>query len=102
MRPSKYDKHVVVVCLIIFLYSFFVLYCEPVYESDVVYPNKPVWVMDDGRDELIGVEWSSAVIIAPLFCIVFFLTQVFWRELLPVDRHYVKDIFHFYWSKYKK
>jgi len=102
MRPSKFDKYICVICLIVFFYSFFVLYCEPVFESDIKYPDKQLWVMDDGKDEMVAVEWSSAVFVAPVFCIVFFFLIIFWRELLPVDRHFVVDKIKCLWCKHKK
>jgi hypothetical protein len=94
MRPSKYDKHVCVACLIIFLYSFFIIGSTPVYESDKEQLIKPwdrkVFLGDDGYDELVAVEYPTSVIIAPLVCLLFFGLWLFEKELRPVDRRYMK------------
>ena len=102
MRPSKYDKYICVVCLIVFIYSFFFVYCKPIYESDLDYKSRPLWWGDDHKDEVVYIEWSSAVFVAPIFCIFFFMLILFERELLPVNRKYIKDIFKYYWRKHKK
>jgi len=102
MRPSKYDKWVVLACLIIFLYSFFIIGGKPIYESDLKYPNKPLWWGDDGRDEIVAVEWPTSVIIAPLVCIIFFCLWLFEDELRPINRHWVKKGLLNNWSKLKK
>lgn len=91
MRPSKYDKYICIICLIVFIYSFFIVGFTPVYKKDITYPNRPIWWTDDEGDGLpIGYEWSSAVLIAPITFIFFFLLILFEHELYPVDRHWFK------------
>ena len=93
MRESKMDKYVCLACLIIFLYSFFFIYCTPVYgdtywfgsvvDVDKVMPQYRRYFMT-------GLEWSSAVFVAPLAFLMFFFFIVFKKELYPVDRFWVK------------
>jgi len=91
MRKSKYDKYVFIACLLVFLYSFFIIGCKPVYKSDIEYPARPIWWTDDDTGQVLAVEWSSAVLVAPMACIMFFFLMLFDDELLVVDRYWVKD-----------
>lgn len=91
MRKSKYDKYVCVACLLVFIYSFFIVGWNPVYESDLRYPEKPAWWRDDGVDEVVYIKYPSAVIIAPIAFLLFFFLMVFDDELLVIDRYWVTD-----------
>ena len=104
MRPNKYDKHVVVITLIVFILSFFLFYPTPIYDMDVfngrVLSKRTEPVLP--YEKPVAIEYPSAIILAPLVCIIWLCFMIFWRELLPVDRHWLMDRFRFYWSKYKK
>jgi len=95
MRPSKYDKYVCVACLIIFLYSFFIIGGRPIYESERI-EMIPPWERSfflnkvEGVDRVASIEYPTSVYIAPLVCIVFFCFWVFEEPLRVVDRHWVK------------
>jgi len=91
MRKSNYDKYVCVACLLVTIYSFFVVGFTPVYESDLSYPEKPAWWRDDGYDKVVYVEYPVAVLIAPLAFLLFLFLMVFDDELLVVDRYWFTD-----------
>ena len=93
MRKSKYDKYVCLACLLIFFYSFFIIGYHPVMESELQYPERPFWWLGQGRDDVVAyVEYPSAVLVAPLVCIVFLCLWLFGDELLEVDRYWLKDL----------
>ena len=85
MRKATTDKYVCIAMLIIFFYTFFIIgasykYCE----------DTPYWGYNCREEELIGLEWSTAVYLSPVVFIVFFYFMVFHKELEPVNRHWVK------------
>lgn len=94
MRPSKYDKYVCVACLIIFLYSFFVVGGRPIYESERENMGnlleKARYLGDDGHDEVVAWEYPTSVFIAPVACLLFFGLWLFEKPLRPIDRRFVK------------
>lgn len=91
MRESKFDKYILIFTLFIFLYSFFGIGFKPIYESDLQYLERPIWLSGKGRDDVVvAVEYPSSVIICPLIIILFLCLIVFKEELRPVDRHWVK------------
>lgn len=92
MRSSKYDKYVVFACIIIFVYSFFIVGYKPIYESEWNYSTgKPQWMMGKGRSDVVAVvEYPTSITFSVLACLLFLCLWVFKDELRPVDRHWVK------------
>jgi len=94
MRPNKYDKYVFLVCFFLFLYSFFFIGFEPVYESEYYNHKGPleegIYLGSDGVDEVVGYRYPTSVIIAPLVCILMMIFMVFEEPLRPINRHWVK------------
>lgn len=92
MKPNKYDKYVFLICVIIFVYSFFVIGYEPVTRADKIrmvfekgdLPSMRLLTGDPRR--VVSVNYPSSVIIAPLVALIYLCFMVFERELYPVDR----------------
>jgi hypothetical protein len=60
-------------------------------ESELEYPERPLWWNGEGRDDVVAkIEYPTAVIIAPMACIMFLFLWLFEDELRPVDRYWVK------------
>ena len=86
MKEGKTDKYLFFISLIAFLFSFFIIGNTPIHESDIPFYYK----LDDGRDEIISIEYPVANIMCPLICFMFLFLIIFKEELYPVDRHWVK------------
>ena len=85
MRASKTDKYVCIIMLVIFIYSFFIIGASYVYCDEL-----PYWGYQCREDEVIALEWSTAVYISPVAFLGFFFLILFHKELLPVNRRWVK------------
>jgi hypothetical protein len=91
MRESKYDKYVFIICIIVFLYSFFFVKWEYIYD-------------DYGNVE--AFKYPTSVIIAPLAGMLFFFLMLFKEELKPVNRKWmyrkIKSFFHQAKAKFRE
>ena len=98
MRSSKYDKWVCIATIIIFLYSFFIIGASYVYCNEL-----PYWGHTCREEEIVALEWSTAVFISPVAFLLFFFFMAFHRELEPVNRHWVKQEIRkgFKWLRWK-
>lgn len=83
MRESKYDKYVFIACLVVFLYSFFLVDIDYIYD-------------DYGNIE--SIKYPTSVIIAPIAGMMFLFLMLFKKELKPIDRRWtyrkIKLFFH--------
>jgi len=80
LRKSRYDPFILLVMLVAFLYCFFVQGFHVVYWDEGELGPDGVW---HRGDEVRGVEYSSGLLIIPLFFLVVFILFVFGDELEP-------------------
>jgi len=85
MRSAKTDRHVCIIMLFIFLYTFFIIGASYVYCEDLPYQGH-----NCREGEVSGIEWSLATIISPFVFIIFFGFILFHRELEPVNRRWAR------------
>jgi len=103
MRESSLDKYICIFVLLVFFYSFFVVGYSAVFESDLGHPVYPAWKkVLVGRDEVVAVEYPTAVLICPIIFLMFFGFIVFRRELRVVDRRWLRRHIGFFWCDVKK
>lgn len=103
MKPNKYDKYVFLICLLIFLYSFFVIGYEPVSRADRIQEMLSKGKIPSNRlltgdpREIVSLEYPSSILIAPFIAVLYLCFMVFKRDLMPVNHHWI--IRHFYMMK---
>ena len=85
MRPNKYDPYVCLIVLALFLYSFFLSDWKVTYVYEDLTPQyRFPYLMTE-------LEYPVAVIIAPLVFLLVFSLYLWRYELIPVNRHWVKE-----------
>ena len=96
MKESRYDKHVFIACLIIFLYSFFIVGAEEVTREDLLeeyYSSgniPPATLRDMPEGEVVAIKYPTSIYLAPIICIMYLFFMAFPDELRPIDRHWMK------------
>ena len=108
MKPNKYDKYVFLICLLIFLYSFFVVGYEPISRSDRIQEVLGKGKIPDNRlltgdpREIVSLEYPSSLVIAPFIAVLYLCFMVFKKELYPVNHHFMMRQYYMLKKRFKE